>query len=457
MYYINRKLISLIPTIFNISMKKWGDVTGKTPVTVRGWMDGSSISVYDLITTCNWLKISISHFITIEENPTIKGKDEYIIAKESFQHIQFHNEMIGEIYGNGGIIDISKTEFSTKMGVNTTYVDIWIRDPKKMRLSILIKMMNIFQLDIRRFIEDPNRIIELPAFGMKGNSSINLNQMILQLSNEKNNLQEDNKKLTQINDKKEKLIASLSSSIKSLKEENKTYKKAVERIGISSTEDYAGMVSEKEMPYGRIRKSIKFHYELLKSMPEIFDMSKLEFSKMFSLSYEYIYKDEYNINIQKLISICNYFRISIFHFFIPGYELPIIKERGFYEIPKNRFVPINSTLDNLNLIIGRYSILNISFADVKDKYNKSIYNRWLRKDDTNTFKASSIISICNDFDISPALFLNDVNKKNISGYSVSRNETLLLNCIEMKKKVIELSQENKRLKEKIRVIREQNK
>lgn len=445
MYHINWELIERIPHVFDVSFRKWGMVVSKTSPSVKAWGSNKGISVYDLVLTCNWLHISIAEFISTEKKPLIKKKNEYLISKESFQEITFHNEMIGEIYGNGGMLGISKTKFAEQMGVGPVYIDKWIRDPKQIRLSKFIKMMNLFELNICQFIEDPNKVIELPVWD-KDKSSPKFNRMIEQLSLENKNYQEENGKLKLINDRKEKIIVSMSSSIEKLRGENDNYKKIIEKRSLYDDYDYSGVLAEGNIPYRKGLGRFKFHYELLRSLPDIFDVQRVKFMRMFSLGQDFLYKDKYNIYIDKLISICNFLRVSVFHFFVPEQDEFMIRNRYFYEIAEIRFIPIKSKLDNLKFVFGKDSVFDIPIDEVDVIKSYMAFNSWAKKDGSSTFKIITMMSVCNEFNISPSILIEDENRKNMPLYPISKNESLILNCIELKKKVVELAEENKKLK-----------
>lgn len=449
MYYVNWKLIGMIPEIFNVSLREWAKIVGKTAMSVREWRNRKGISVYDLVLTCNWLKVSIANFITTEEEPLIKRKDEYLIAKDSFQEIIFHNEMIGEIYGNGGIVEINKSNFAYKIGVAPNYVDTWIRDPAKIRLTTIIKIMNIFRLNIRQFIEDTNKIIEIPIWDKSDNPSSEFNRIIEKLSLQNKNYQEENEKLKLINERQDRIMLSMSSSIEKLEVENRTYKELAENIKLTHNDSYSTILAEDEIPYQKKSGKIKFDYKLLYSLPQMFGFSKLDFANRFSLSRRFVYNEESDITINKLICICNELHISIFHFWIPEHNNFEIRERSFYEIPAERFVQIKSKMENLKFIFGKYSIFNISLNEVETIKSYASYNRWAMQDKNSTFKVTSMTSICNEFNISPSLFIYDENRKEIPFYIVPQNEKLILHCIDMKKEIVKLTMKNIKLKSKL--------
>lgn len=450
MYHINWALIEKIPHVFDVSLRKWAAVVGKTIPSVKAWGTDKGISVYDLVLTCNWLHISIAEFISIEKEPVIKKKHEYLISQESFQEIKFHNEMIGEIYGNGGILGISKTQFANQVGVATVYVDKWVRDPKQIRLSRFIKMMNVFELNIRQFIEDPNKVIQFSVWDID-KSSPKFNRMIEHLSLENKNYQEENEKLKKISERKEKIIVSMSSSIERLREENENHKKIIEKINLTDDHSFSGILAEGDVSYLRGFAKYKFHYELLRMLPDIFGIKRVKFARMFSLGQDFLYKDKYNIYVDKLISICNYLHISFSHFFVRDWDEFVIKERRFYEIPENRFVPIKSKFGNLKFVFGKHSIFDIPIEEVDAINSYSAYNAWAKEDGSSTFKIMTLISVCNDFNIYPSVFIEDENRKNIQYYPTSKNEALILNCIDLKRKVIELTEENKKLKQLLKL------
>lgn len=452
MYYVNWELIEKVPSVFNVSLRKWGMVVGKTAPSVKAWGSNKGISVYDLVLTCNWLKVSIADFIlTNKEHVAIKRENEYLIAEESFREITFRNELIGEIYGKGGISGIGKTKFSEKMGCSFDHIDSWIRDPKKIRLTTLIKMMNLFELNIRQFIEDPNKVIELPVWNNEGKYSFKYNQMIEHLSAANINYQEENEMLKLINDKKEKIILSMSSSIEKLTEENKKYKEIIEKRKTAAEHSSSGILAEGGTPYLRGFAKYKFNYEFLRMLPDVFDIQRVKFARMFSLGQDFLYKDKYNIYIDKLISICNYLHISFSHFFILEPDEFMIKERCFYEIPEKCFIPIKSKLGNLKFMFGKYSVFDIPIDEVDVIHSYKAYNSWAKEDGSSTFKVMTLISVCNDFNISPYIFVEDENPKNIQHYPISKNEELILNCIDLKRKVIELTEENKKLRKLFKV------
>lgn len=453
MYYINWKLIEFLPQTLGTSYTAWAKMVGKTPACVGLWGKNRGMSVYDLVQTCNKFHMSISNFISdTEVFPTLQ-KHEYIIQKEVFQPVVFRNEMIGEIYGSSGMINISQYVFCKELGVPSKTVNSWIRDIKVIRLATFIRIMNKFNLNINLFITDPNKM--LPFTKPKIVEIFNDEFILMKEKNEKlikghEALMEENKMLHSVISQKDKLISSLAVKSKRMEEEIKAYKEGTHLGQAGYEQAYPGALSENNTPYKRKVRGYKFHYELLRSIPDLFEVYKADFLKKFSLKYSFFKEDSYNISIEKLIDICNYYRISIHHFFVPEYNMLLVRDREYYEINKTLFSPITSQLENIKFLFGRYSVLDIPFDKLKEKTNTiyRTYHGWMRKDGASTLRVMALIDICNKFNLSPSLFVEDPNKRNIPCYPESQNETLLLNCIEMKKQVVGLLEENKRLKKK---------
>lgn len=385
------------------------------------WIRLHSISVSSLVDLLNRVHISISHFL-ITDDATPTGWNGLITPSDQWSPITWHNERIGNLYGNGKWAIAPTPHALSKMSKLSDQHRLtrWETNPDMMRVLDFVEFLNILKLDARLFVEDNNGVIKVPQWDYEPQTI-----PAITVSNEHviSGLQNDSKL-------KDKRIANLNIKALRLGREN------MELRSVKQPAENTQYGLAKESPtfsgYGLFAKGYNFHIALLKKIPELFVMTERDFRLRFGLHTNTLRSGE-NIKVSKLIDICNYFRISICHFFPPKSEPLVVHDRYYYEISPRVFIPIENKSENLKYIFGKYSIYGYSMARRTQTGSKNKAYRSEIK--SESLMAVTLADICTKLNIPPTIFLKDENKKGYPPYATSNNETLIRNAIDMMKEI----------------------
>lgn len=420
MYHLNYKLIEKLPSILRIPKKEFARRCGVQYPTFQKWTAGE-ISCESLVRICNLFRVSLSSFITLEENPVITDREtDYVISEDRWAPVEWRNEEILSLFGEKGITGIPKTQASSMLGFASNQIfDHWAKSPSATKMKDLLNMLNTFQLDASYMFSDPNSLIPAPNW--------------------------------QIGDR----------HIADILEERLSGFKEMARREAERERDYRTVVAERDRLQRELRmlrmkrdgtqtgsldspfknSGYTFHSELWESLPELFDMPRREFCEAVGINYSKL-KETRNVPVPSVVAACNLLRMSISHFFVPKNEAAPVQDRAFYQISPRLFVPIENCMWRINFLFGRYSALDYSIERTGLSYTgfRSLQS------DKETSRVLTLCDVCSQFNISPGVFFNDGNRRK-AAYLQSQNERLLLNAIEV-------MMENEKLRETVRRLKE---
>ena len=161
-----------------------------------------------------------------------------------------------------------------------------------------------------------------------------------------------------------------------------------------------------------------------------------------------------NIKVDVLVRACNLLHISVMHFFPPRNEVGVIHDRSYYEISPRLFSPIENRMDNMKFLFGRYSVLDISTDALSRQCGIGQRGFASMADGGDRSRVFTLADVCTQFNIPPALFFKDENRKK-PPFAESRNEQLLANAMEMMREIAELREDNRRLRERLKKTTEE--
>ena len=427
MYYFNYALIKELPKLYRMSKHQFGQISGIGHYCLRTWGESCSMSVGKFVEFLNLQHLSMADFLIDVQTPIIqKRKEDYVIPDELWEPIEWHSNKIASLCGKGSITGVSSKEAFTKsLGyANTSCVVAWITDPMSMKMSTLLSVLNLYKLDAKIFFTDNNRPIINPSWKIKTEVSQSVVSNLEELIKE-------NKKMRSVLKERDSLIAQMRQDKDRLQRENEFLRRSKPsnaiKIGFAAESD--------EIQYGfpSFKRKIVFHRDLWESLPSIFGMTTKAFRGEFGLAI----KDTNNGNVRmdKLIEVCNALHISIMHFFIPVGEPLTVNHRSWYEISPRLFKPITSRMENLNYIFKKGSFgLSRQQLEVSEGIWNGGFNGFMKEGGRKRM-VLTVLNICNSFNLPMSVFVSDPNDRKRPSYSVSLNETLIENCVNMAKEL----------------------
>lgn len=420
MYHFNRKLIDRLPSLAGMTKVDFSRMCGASYRTYLKWTEGK-MSCMALVSVCNRCRISLSSFLVLKENPEVSDvASDYIIPEELWKPVEWCHETAGQLFGTGGLTGITKSEAARKLGFGSYQIfDYWGKTPTALGVIDLLNLLNTFQIDASLFFRDPNSVIPLPAWEV-GNKHIA--DIVAERMEGYRDLE---RKLAE----KDREIRSLRTERDRLTRQNLLLQEKSKEAAKSSPLAFRGY---------------SFHSDLWERLPEMFAMERKDFCDAVGVNY-YSFLSVKNIQVGALLKACNMLRISVSHFFVPKGETAAVHDKGYYAMSPRLFSPIESRLDRLKYLFGRYGATGFTRDDCA---KASVGDKGLRTmishgEDSRVF---TVCDICSSFNIPPYIFFSDENRKK-AVYAESVNERLLLNSIEMMKEVESLRAEVKRLKE----------
>ena len=443
MYYFNYKLLSRLPKILGITEK---EICSSMGIFRRAYasIKQGKVTCETLVRFCNTYRISMSHILVTTENPKeMHLVSDYVVPRDEWKPIAWSTEICSSLFGrDNSLTGVTKQEALRRLGFSSTYLlDYWVKNPSALRMDTLINMLNEFKLDGAMFFKDDNLPISIPTWV---NSDIHIADLVSQ------RLDSVNQMHSQINEK-EQTIRTLRAENNRLRKENLGMRvKSATASGASN-----GRVGESPVAHATpfAERGYVFHRELWTRLPEMFHIGIAAYLKKAGITSRSIYSD-CNIHTDDLIRVCNMLRISISHFFVPKSEVKVVYDRTYYEISPRLFRPIESRMDNMKYLFGRYGILDASVEDlgrISGVWNTGFVSM---QNDGDRSRVFTLADICSRFNIPPWIFFHDENEsRHKADYSQSQNERLLLNAIGMMKEIEELRTENRRLRKKLEALK----
>lgn len=425
MYYFNSILLRNLSSVLkmtqtDLSLKVYGNKHRYS----RLISNHSLMMVTDMIELCNALHISISHFITLDPNPSFRDKAiEYVLNKTIFKPISFSGSSLKLMYGKDGLAgNMTKEDLAKGIGVSAPAIYLWVNNSQcTMRMYQMIEMCNVFGVNIGSFIKDEN--IPLP-----------LNDVIIEAG-----IKSSSKHLEELLELRE-VVSYNQKEIANLKQKNKL-------LEISLKGNYVG--EEQKNVYQLDKKSIRdfmFNKELLDHLPNLLHTSKDDLFREIGMSNPSVCYNDGNITVQNLIDICNKHQLSTKHFFVKEREDTAIRDISFYRCDK--FKHILFFPEHINDLFGKNSLTDLSLPEVLDRvgYSEMKIRNW-RKTEKSTLRVLELVEICNALNVTPSCFILDQNRTFVA-YSTTQAEFFLEENRMLRQENIRLKETIKRLKNK---------
>lgn len=423
MYHLNRKLIERLPKLLRISKKELSSRLDIDSRQYNRWVENGYMPVKMLVRLANTVRIRLADFIVVHENPVQRPSlDSYVVSSADWKEVSWNGKAFHELLGDSGKLKISKKAAAERIGIaSPQYFDLWSRQESGMDVDVLIRFLNEFKLDASLFFEEPNGPIPVPLW--KGEDE-SIAESI------KNELLQYKQTSAQLRDSERRLSDTREENAR-LKKEVEFLKKKVKELEARPIGRFA---AESPVSYQSAGKTEwRFHKELWHQLPEVFEMTGVEFCQRFGIPHlpNFVLTD--NIQIQVLVNVCNELCMSIASFFLRKGDSPVIHDRGWYEIPKRSFKPVVSHMERMEYIFGRWSVLDYSRKDLENRAGVG-YRKSLSMSDNEKARVMTLTSICTEFGLSPMLFFEDGNQKSVDFFT-GRNERLILNSMAMAEEI----------------------
>lgn len=447
MYKFNMLLFNQLFENKNTNIAKIAAITGIPYSTIFNWTgDYSRIPVWGVVDICNAMRISISTLVNNDEQGTVSSLTVEPIPEKTFQPLIYDETAIANIYKKNGWINITKKDFSQRIGVYDATINNWIRNRKALRMNTLIEICNQFDLNINRFIIDGNRKAEPPMRKDAKNAVGMFNQM----KNELEILRTDCVE-------KAKLIEELKCKLRSLTEENKSLKlAAIMPREYKSYESTPMIASDSRIPFSPARSVLSnanttstpaiekkakyvFNKYLFKSLPALSGISVEAIASLCKLSPIYIEEGSDKFRFSRLIALCNRLHISIRHFFLSEGELYMVGNSEDYFSDATKFRRISFLPDNIAALSGSKGLLGISqniFCDTIGITPSSL-SQWIKEERQSSITVNGLLRICNTYHIAPDLFFQDDNEHIPSSYPLTPESILFAENLLLKKLIKE--------------------
>lgn len=423
MYYFNFLLFKKLNSLFEITQKELSIKVFGTAFRYRQKIDNQNrISVLDMVDICNKLRISISHFITLDPDPFYRDKvTEYVIDSALFKPITFDNARMVLLYGKDGLAgDLSKREFAELMGASGASLYLWIKQKRcTMRLNQLIDMCNKFGVNIGEFIIDPNSPLPMNDV-VKGTLSAGTRKSL-----------DEVRELRAIVSNDRQIIATL-------KRENESMR--LSQSGHHVAEEY-GAYQIAERP---VREWV-FNKPLLDALPELLLSSRTDVMRGLGMTNASVSYNDGDVMVQLLVALCNRYRISSKHFFVRNNEdVGKVRDLSFYQ--SNDFQPVSFHPERVGDIFGKHSLTGLKLGEVLEQLgcSEQKIRNW-RDMDKSTLRVNDLVEMCNVLSVTPSCFITDNNRTG-SIYALTTAEFYLEESRLMAQENMRLREELKRLK-----------
>ena len=388
------------------------------------WEKDCNMSVEKFVAFLNFYHLSMADFLIVRPSVLIrKTKEDYIIPNEIWTPIEWKNEELAKTFGVGSITgELNRKALADSLGFGSNTILTWITKKGAMKMSVLISLLNKYKIDANVFIKDLNKAIPVPKWED--------NESIRKIGERMEEKEREKKMLSNQLKDRDSLIAQMRIEMDRLKNENEVLRKK-STLAVGTT----GILSEPSSIYEALssKKRYVFHRELWERLPEVFEMTDVEFRNTFGLITADM--NSGNVKIDKLIKVCNSLRMSVWHFFPPAGEPLVVNHRSWYEISPHLFRPIEGRMENLKYIFKKktFGYTREQFESMTGIGRKGF--RSLTKEGGKARMVLTLLNVCNTFNLPISVFVDDPNDRYKPAYSVSLNETLMSNCIEMAKEL----------------------
>lgn len=434
MYYFNHRLIEELPKLFGMPKYKLSQMSGLGYHCLSEWANSASMPVLRFVEFLNFHHLSMADFLVTTKTPVLnQRKEDYVIPDEIWKPIEWHCEKMSSVYGNGGLTGVkSKDALAKSLGfANASRVVAWATNPESMKMSTLINLLNMYSLDAKIFLVDNNRPIASQTQDIKNGG---------QIAVEVESIMSEVKILrSQLKDR-DSLIAKIQQDKDRLQRENEKLRRVEGSDAVRT-----GVAADSALRYGNpfVKPKLVFHRELWEQLPEVFGMTDREFRQRFGLHPRTQYGGD--IGMDKLIEVCNELHVSITHFFPFAGEPLVVNHRTWYEISPRLFKPVLSRMENLKYIFKKSTFgLSRGQLEVSEGIRNRGFNGFMKEGNRGR-TVLTVLNICNSFSLPISVFVSDSNNRKRPSYSISLNETLIENCVEMSKALEKCREEIRKL------------
>lgn len=437
MYYFNYKLLEALPGILGITQKDMLAELGTTAATYIRWKE-KGMPCRTLADLCNTFRISVASFLVLKESPVLyRRASDYVFPDKEWKPVTWDGKVIGTLFGPEGLTGIGKSEASRRIGfANYQIFDQWAKSKSGPQVHDMLKVLNEFRLDASLFFGDANQPIPIPDWSeMEKHTADLLKERLGNYREMERTITEKNRIIHSLHGEKDRLVREI------------TLLKAAKKASAGSAK--GGMLKEGSPVYGHPlgERGYVFHKELWDELPRLTGMTLKDYCAAIGLPYSSFYTIT-NLSVTMLVNVCNLFRISVSHFFLPKSEVPVVHDLGYYTMSPSLFVPIESRMENLRYLFGRYGVTGFSLDDL-DRQGTSFESYASMARNGYTARVNTLCGICTSFNIPPYIFFKDENRRK-AAYSESLNERLLLNAMEISRENESLKKRIKRLEEKLK-------
>lgn len=425
MYHFNQRLLESLPAVLGTTQKRMLEMIGKPPSTYFRWK-ANGIPCAALAEVCNSLRISLSSFLLLKGDQELQRQlSDYVLPEDIWKPVSFDSRAIGRMFGPDGVTGVSKTEAARRLGLGHYNIfDNWDGSRQVPLVGDLLNLLNEFHLDAALFFSDPNLPVPLPDWTVSERHVADiLNERMAGYREMEKTIGERNRTIQALRRDKERL----QREVLVLKEE-----KASARAAVPGPAGERGYV---------------FHWALWEALPRMTDLTLKEYCERIGLGYKLFYVKG-NISVSVLLAVCNMFRISVSHFFLPKGEKPAVHDLGYYTVSPSLFTEVESRMENLRYLFGKYSAYGFTRTDL-EAAGVGYKGLMSMSSDGWSARVETLCGICTTFNIPPYIFFHDKNRRK-APHAESANETLLLNAISMSREIESLRKTVKGLKEKLK-------
>lgn len=406
MYCYNLRLLENIHTLLGKGKQELSEILYGDVFTLgRHVKLNGRITVNELVSVCNRLHISVTHFFTTAPDVQVLGtRKDYVIPAEMFREITFDHTRLNTLYGRQMITNIQTTkDFSRIMGISPPSLLYVLRGERKMKVDLLLRICNKLGLNLGYFIKDENA--SFPANDQSGVEKELVHPEYLAWAGQQ-----------------------------------ETSQRRAQPLPVNE----GCKLADPEVRYMPRRREWKYSPELFRHFPEIKGVSMQEVLRSIGNTRTASYCKSENLHVFELVNICNTYCLSARYFLTR--EDTRIYGKEYYDTED--FTPIRFRPERIQMLCGEKSVLKILQKDWMEQMgiSASKFYGWFRPEES-TLCMKDLIRICNQYHVSPFFFIEDKNRVK-EPESTNLEEMLMEECALLKEEVDKLKKENRELKGK---------
>lgn len=156
----------------------------------------------------------------------------------------------------------------------------------------------------------------------------------------------------------------------------------------------------------------KLNYPLLRDFMQIMGLTHKKFQETtgFRYSLMYYWVAVHDIPINRLVSLCNSFRVPISHFIIPETETVELHDKDYYVVPAKEYKPVdyNFSLVSIDLTVRRRMTVREICAYVN--CSSRTYTKIFTKNMVGNVMLNNILKLTNQTDLFIGDYIFDRNR-----------------------------------------------